>query len=214
VAERGGQNRLDLLRKQAGFDYGDLDSIANYAEASRSAALHQAEIAGLPPGSGEAEEHASNAISAAWRTAIEAALAREDLKPAIALHEQAADRLNSADAAVVARYIEGAREREAARTYVADLCLPERDPSSPLDIEQSLAELAASHAAATAQNNLDWPDDDSQRATNQHFIDVMAGRRTRDIIQAKADLDRSVADWLDQSNSDGRPQVDRPSLSL
>src|SRR6185437_4131960 len=78
----------------------------------------------------------------------------------------------------------------------------------------SLAELAASHAAATAQNNLDWPDDDSQRATNQHFIDVMVGRRTRDIIQAKADLDRSVADWLDQSNSDGGPQVDRPSLSL
>jgi hypothetical protein len=146
------QNRLDLLRKQSGFDYGDPDSIANYAEASRSAALHQAEIAGLPPGSDEAEERASNATSAVWRTAIEAALAGEDLKPAIALHEQAADRLNSADAAVVARYIDGARERETARPYVASLRLPEGDPSSPLDMEQSLAELAASHAAATAQN--------------------------------------------------------------
>jgi hypothetical protein len=83
------QNRLALLRKQASFDYGDPNSITNYAEAGRSATLHQAEIAGLASGSDEAERRASDAASAIWRAAIEAALARNDLKPAIALHERA-----------------------------------------------------------------------------------------------------------------------------
>ena len=82
------QSRLALLQKQAGFDYGDPDSIANYADAGRSAALHQAEIAGFAPDSGDSDQRASNAASAIWRTAIETALAKDDLKPAIALYER------------------------------------------------------------------------------------------------------------------------------
>jgi hypothetical protein len=85
------------LQKQADFDYGDPDSIANYADAARSAALHQAEIANPWSDSNEAQARASNAASAIWRAAIEAALAKDELKPAIALHKHAADNLSPAE---------------------------------------------------------------------------------------------------------------------
>jgi hypothetical protein len=202
------QTRLALLQKQAGFDYGDPDSIANYAEAGRSAALHQAETAGLPHGSDAAQEQASAAASAIWRAAIEAAIAREDFKPAVALHEQAAGRLSPTDAAALGRYIDEARERETARDYVARLALPERDPSLPMDLERSLAALEAGHAAATARNSDDWPEDASQRATNQHFIDVRFGQKRRDAILAKTDLDDAVNNWLAIPRQTERPPLD------
>ncbi len=174
----------------------------------RSAALHQAEIADPSSDSHDGQVRASTAASAIWRAAIEAALAKDELKPAIALHQRAADTLSPADAAALDRYIDGAREREAARGYVAGLLPSESDPSSRHYIEQGLAGLDAAHAAATAQNNADWPDNGSHRATNQHFIDVAFGRRKHDIIQARADLDRSVADWLAIPRQTERPPLD------
>jgi hypothetical protein len=202
------QNRLDLLRKQAGFDYADPDSIANYADAARSAALDQARIAGLPADSGEAVTMASNAASGIWRSAIEAALAKDDTRPAIALHEVASGNLAPADAALLDRYIDGARERETGRDYVAGIPMPADDPSAPLDVAKSLADLDAARAAATTQNQADWPDNASQRATNQHFIDVQFGRKKNEVIQTKADLNQEVTDWLNKSRQTQRPPVD------
>src|SRR6185437_13406509 len=65
------QNRLDLLRRQAGFDYGDPESIATYADAARSAALDQARIADLRTDSDQVAAMLSNAASSIWRSAIE-----------------------------------------------------------------------------------------------------------------------------------------------
>jgi hypothetical protein len=93
--------------------------------------------------------------------------------------------------------------------YVAHLPVPQGAPVGPLDIDQSLAVLEAAHAAATAQNNTDWPDNDSQRATNQHFIDVLFGQKKSDVVQAKSERDQAVAEWLGQSD-----QVERPPLRL
>jgi SMI1 / KNR4 family (SUKH-1) len=208
------QNRLDLLQKQAGFDYTDPESIANYADAARSAALDQARIAGLPADSGEAATMASNAASGIWRSAIEAALAKDDTRPAIALHEVASGSLAPADAALLDRYIDGARERKTGRDYVAGISMPADDPSAPLNVAKSLADLDAAHAAATTQNQADWPDNASQRATNQHFIDVQFGRKKRDVIQAKADIDRALANWLNEPASDGQPQTELPPPSI
>ncbi len=202
------QNRLDLLRRQAGFDYGDPGSIANYADAARSAALDQARSAGLRTDSDQAATMASNAASSIWRSAIEGALAKDDTKPAIALHEVAGDSITPADAAVLDRYIDGAREREIGRNYLANVAVPEDDPSAPFDAAKSLADLDAARTAATAQNDTDWPDNPSQRATNQHFIDVAFGRKRRDAIQARADLLQSVNDWLNKPGRIHRPPVD------
>jgi hypothetical protein len=85
----------------------------------------------------------------------------------------------------------------------------ERDPSLPMDLEQSLAALEAGHAAATAQNSADWPDDASQRATNQHFIDVAFGRRKRQAAETQADLDQRVSDWISEPG-----QLERPPLAM
>jgi hypothetical protein len=206
------QDRLDLLHKQAGFSYDDPDSVANYADAGRSAALHQADLAGFAPE--EADTHTSNAASAIWRSAIEAALAKDATRPAIALHARAADTLSLSDAAILAPQIEGAREREIGRAYLAKVPMPENDPAKPLDHAQVLAALETTHAAATDRNTSDWPDNDSQRATNQHFIDVAFGQKKRDAVEAKVNLDRSVDDWLKKVSSDGQPQTNRPPLPI
>jgi hypothetical protein len=145
------------------------------------------------------------AASAIWRAAIEAALAKDDLKPAIALHQQAIGSPGTADAVVLDRYINAARERQAARDYVARLLPSESHPSSRQYIEQSPAELDAAHEVATAQNNKDWPVTDSQRATNQHFIDVVFGQRKRRAVETQADLDQRVSkEELQQSSSKTR----------
>jgi hypothetical protein len=180
----------------------------------RSAALDQARLADLPPESDDAEATASNAASSIWRGAIEAALAKDDNKPAIALYGRAADRLAPADAMILDRYIQGAHEREAGRNYVANIPVPEHEPSAPLDFFRSLTDLDAAHADATTQNNTDWSDNPSQRATNQHFIDVRFGKQKSGLIQTKANLDQSVTDWLAQASPDGQAQIERPPLAI
>jgi hypothetical protein len=151
----------------------------------------------------------SNAASSIWRSAIEGALAKDDTGPAIALHQLAGDSIAPADAAILDRYVDGARERETGRNYLATIAVPEADPSAPLDVAKSLADLDAAHTAATAQNEAEWLDNPSQRATNQHFIDVAFGRKKRDTVQTRADLLQNVDDWLNKSG-----QIQRPPTAI
>jgi hypothetical protein len=101
---------------------------------------------------------------------------------------------------MLAPQIDAAKEYQAGRNYLRTLPMPET---------QDLAALDAAHQAATAQNTADWSDNDSQRATNQHLIDVAFGQKTQDVTQTKANLNQAVNDWLDQPG-----QTQRPPLSI
>ncbi|MBS0521002.1 MAG: hypothetical protein JSR90_20035 [Proteobacteria bacterium] len=197
--------RLDQLRQQAALDYADPGAIDAYDRASESAASEHARMSGLRDGSDEAASALSKARSSIWRQAIEAALGRMDLKPAIALYERGEDRLEAADLDILVPMIDGARQYGVGIDYVGDLL-----PSHP----QDLNELDAAHRAAIDRNAIDWPDDGSQRATNQHLIDVAFGQRKRDALKAGLDLVRDVSRWLDRSTSDGGPQIARPPLAI
>jgi hypothetical protein len=144
------------------------------------------------------------ARSSIWRAAIEAALeaalGKGIAKPAIVLYARAADALSPVDTAILDPQIEAAKESEIGQDYLGKIVLPHT---------QDMGELDTAHQAATAQNEADWPHDASQRATNQHFIDIAYGRRKRDAIQAKADLDLVVTDWLDRPG-----QIERPPLAI
>src|SRR5262249_19639131 len=146
--------------------------------------------------------------------AIETALSKDDTGPAIELYRQSAGKLSSADAASLASQIATAEERETGWAYVSKLSLYVPDRGPVLDVGQRLADLDATHAAATAQNAVDWADHPDQRATNQHFIDVQVGKAKRAVVQAKAKLDQAVAEWLARPGADGRPQTERPPAAI
>src|SRR5476649_789239 len=179
--------RLNQLRQQAALDYADPGSIEAYGRASESAARERARTMKFGKDSDEAQAEVDSARSSIWRSAIEAALDKMHTSPAIALFEHAADRLSPPDATVLAPQIDAAKEHEAGQAYLANVPMPDtRDPG----------ELDAAHQDATAQNEADRPDNDSQRATDQHFIDVAFGQKKRDAAQAKADLDQRVSDLV------------------
>jgi hypothetical protein len=202
------QSRLALLQKQAGFDYGDPDSIANYADAGRSAALHQAEIAGFAPDSGDSDQRASNAASAIWRTAIETALAKDDhLKPAIALYERSGDTLTPGDRAALSALIGAAHEREIAQEYVAAIAPMAYAPGTDADID-------AAHEEASERNAEDWNHDPELQATVQHFLDVLFGNLKRNLAKSEAERDAALDDWLNKPGPDGHPKTELPPLAL
>src|SRR5471032_2100200 len=150
--------RLNQLQQQAALDYRDPGSIEAYARASESAARERARTLKFGKDSNEAQTEVDAARSSVWRSAIEAALGRTHTAPAIALFEQAADRLSPDDTTALAPQIDAAKEHEAGHAYLASVPIPDTRDLNELDVE---------HQAATAQNESDWPDDDSQRATNQ-----------------------------------------------
>jgi hypothetical protein len=195
-------SRLDLLRRQAELDYSDPDTIEALHTASDSASQELSRT--MPRDAGDTFVDPGDRPSI-WRAAIDAALGKFDFPSAIVLYNRAADRLDPTDLKVLTPQIEAAREFEIGHAYLAKLGLPET---------QDLAELDSAHQAATAQNQVDWPDSPSQRATNQHFIDVAFGRLKSNVVQASASLGRAVDDWLNQLGPDGRPQVERPPLAL
>jgi len=201
------QNRLALLQKQAGFDYGNPDSIANYADAGRSVALHQAEIAGLASDSGDRERRASNAASAIWRTAIETALAKDDLKPAIALYERSADTLAPGDRAALSPLIGAAHERDIAQEYVAAIAPMAYAPGTDADID-------AAHEEASERNAEDWNHDPELQATIQHFLDVLFGNLKRNLAKGEAERSAALDDWLNKPGPDGHLQTELPPLAL
>jgi hypothetical protein len=190
--------RLNQLRQQAALDYADPGSIEAYSRASESAARERARTLKLGPDSDEAQAEVDGARSSVWRSAIDAALDRMHTTPAITLFQQAADRLSTQDSTALAPQIDAAKEHETGHDYLAKLPIPDT---------RDLAELDAAYRAATAQNEADWPDNDSQRTVNQHFIDVTFGQKNADAAQAKADLGQQVNNWLDQPNQMVRPPL-------
>ena len=216
------QGRIDFLARQAALEHGDPDQVASYAGAVEAAALGRAEIEGHTPDSEEAAAIKETARSMVFRSAIEGALDKGDIRSALGLFGRAEGELTPADAKSLAPLIEGARERKTAEDYVATL-LPmtpadaervkvELLPTSPADA--ALSEIALLHEAATAKNAEDWADNDSQRATNQHLIDVRFGTQKREYIEAKAEVGQAVQDWLTKPGADGRPQTERPPLAI
>lgn len=77
-----------------------------------------------------------------------------------------------------------------------------------------LPELELLHEQATARNDEDWADNDSQRATNQHVIDVQFGKQKRQYVEARAALTQAAPDWLAKPGPDGGPQTERPPMPL
>ena len=158
---------------------------------------------------------AAQARSSVYRRAIEAALAAGDTRSAIGLYEQAKDRLTVGDAGPMQGQIKAVTQRETAQAYLADLPKPmPGEPSALFDAPRQLADADVAHREATAQNDADWIHDPSQRAINQHYIDVQLGQQKQAIAEAKAKLDNAVSTWIATPRPDGRPQTDLPPPSL
>ena len=208
------QGRIDHLHEQARHHYDDHDLIETFAGTGESAAADQARLAGLKPDSETAKAQVASAHSAIWRTAIEQALAANDHGAASRLYERANGRLAPGDSAVLQPQLKAAAEIETARDYLGKIARPASERPPFFDASRLMEEAEAAHKAVTERNNGDWADNASQRATNQHYVDVQFGHRKRDIEQAKAQLDGAVADWLTQPMPDGQPQINRPPLAL
>ena len=208
------QSRIDHLHEQARHHYDDHDLIETFAGAGESAAVDQVRLAGLKSDSETARTRVASAHSAIWRTAIEHALMANSHRAASTLYDRAGDRLALGDAAILQPQLKAAAEIETAQEYLGKIVLPPAEPAAFFDAPRLLAEAEAAHQAMMAQNATDWADNPSQRATNQHYIDVQFGQRRRGIEQAKAQLDGAVADWLTQPMPDGQPQTNRPPLAL
>src|SRR5476649_1186578 len=81
--------RLNQLRQQAALDYADPGSIEAYARAGESAAQERARTMKFGPDSADAFREVDDARSSIWRRAIEAALGRGDVRPAVDIHTRA-----------------------------------------------------------------------------------------------------------------------------
>ena len=208
------QARLDHLLEQARYHYDDHALIEGFAGAGESAAADQARLAGLKPDSDTAKAQAAAARSAIWRRAIEAALTANNHRAASTLYERANGRLAPADTAVLQPQLKAAAEIETARDYLAKIVRPASQSPAFFDALRLLEEADAAHEAATEQNNTDWAGNPTQRATNQHYIDVQFGQRKHGIEQAKGQLDGAVADWLTLPMPDGQLQINRPPLAI
>ncbi len=79
--------RIELMRKQAAFDWKDHAAVQAYASAAESAARDHGAADSLAPDSDEMQERVKAARSAVLRSAIESALNGDSLVDAIALHE-------------------------------------------------------------------------------------------------------------------------------
>jgi hypothetical protein len=149
--------RLNQLRQQAALDYADPGSIEAYDRVSESAARERVRTMKFGPDSDQAQAEVDGARSSIWRSVIEAALFKRDVKAAIALHEQAAERLSSDDAAILSPQIRAAHEHDIAREYVPSIV--------PADPPQTIPDIDDAHEEASAQNDADWGHDPELHAT-------------------------------------------------
>src|SRR5471032_387434 len=198
--------RLNQLRQQAALDYSDPGSIEAYGRASESAARERARTMKFGTDSSEAQAEVDGARSSIWRSAIEAALSKRDIKPAIALHTQAMDRLSPEDAAALGLQIRAAHEHDIAREYVSSI--------APTDPPQTIPDIDDAHEEASAQNDDDWGHDPELHATIQHFIDMLFGGFRQNVWREESDRDAALRDWLGKSGSDGQPQTALPPPSI
>ena len=197
--------RLASLNDWAARDYTNVKLVDALAGDADAQARKRAETLGLPPDSEATQAELDRARSALYRSAIQGAFAKNDIDAGLALHGRAASNLTPADATALDPLVNFARERKIGREYADGL--PSVDSPNMPDLKQA-------HLDATAQNEADWPDDDSQRATNQHFIDVKFGKAMRDALDTQAELRRSVADWLTRPGPDGEAQTERPPVAM
>ena len=176
------RRRLDNLNRQAAVEYHIPGAVEALANASESSARDHARASGHRPGSPEAQAEVDIARSAVLRHAIEGALAKGAHSAAIKLHERAKDELVTGDAELLDKIIEDAREMEIGKEYVAKIA-----PTSAMT-NRSVADLDKMQAEATSRNNEDWKDNEAQRATNQHFINVQFAKAKRQVEVDKAKL--------------------------
>ena len=159
--------RLAALNDWAARDYTNFKLVDALAGDTETQARKRAETLGLPADSEETQAELDRAPSALYRSAIQGAFAKNDVDVGLELHGRAAPQLVPADATILDPLVAFARERKIGRQYADGL--PGIEASSMADLKQA-------HLDATARNETDWPDDASQRATNQHFIDVKFGK--------------------------------------
>ena len=205
-------NQVKTAEEEAAVNHSDPTKVELFAAGAYTTRLRSA---GQPPNSEAAQASAAQARSSVYRRAIEAALAAGDTRAAIGLYERAKDRLTADDAGPMQGQIKAVTQRETAQTYLAGL--PEPTPGQPsavFDGPKQLADADAAYRAATVRNQADWAHDDSQRAINQHYIDVQFGQQKQAIAEAKAKLDNAVSTWIATPRPDGRPQTDLPPPAL
>ena len=198
------RRRLDLLNRQAGIDHADPRMIEALAHASESSARDHARASGHRPDSPEAQAEVDIARSAVFRHAIEGALAKGAHAVAIKLHERAKGKLIPGDAKLLDKMIEAAREMDVGKEYVAKIA-----PTSAMK-NRSVADLDKMQAEATTRNNEDWKDNEAQRGTNQHFINVQFAKAKRQVEVDETKLAQTVHDWLTTPGPDGRLRTGRP----
>lgn len=197
--------RLASLNDWAARDYANVELVDGLAGDAEFQARKRAETLGLPADSEATRAELDRARSALYRSAIQGAFAKNDVEAGFALHGRATDKLVPADATILDPLVAFARERRIGRDYADAL---------PIIEASSMADLKQAHLDATARNEADWPDDDSQRATNQHFIDVKFGKAMRDALDMRAELRRSVADRLTRPGPNGEAQTERPPVAM
>jgi hypothetical protein len=197
--------RLADLNNWAARDHANLKLVDRLAESAQAQARKRAEALGFALDSAAAQAELDRARSTLYRSAIEGALAKNDIDTGLDLYGQAGAKLVPTDEKVLKPLIAFARERRIGREY-ADR-LPSIDALGLPDLRQA-------HLKATAQNEADWLENAGQRATNQHFIDVKFGKAVRDVLIDQAELKRSVADWLARPGPDGEAQTERPPVAI
>ena len=165
---------MKTAEEEAAVNHSDPTKVELFAAGAYSTRLRSAS---QPPDSEAAQASAAQARSSVYRRAIEAALAADDNRSAIGLYERAKDRLTTDDAGPMQGQIKAVTQRGIAQTYLAGLPEPTPgEPSAVFNAPKQLADADAAYRAATVRNQADWAHDDSQRAINQHYIDVQFGQ--------------------------------------
>ena len=205
-------NQVKTAEEEAAVNHTDPAKVDLFATGAYSTCLRSA---GQPPESEAAQAMAAQARSNVYRRAIEAALAAGDNRSAIGLYERAKGRLTPEDAAPMQGQIKAVTQREMAQAYLAGLPTPTpSEPSTFFDAPKQLADADAAHQAATARNDADWAHDPSQRAINQHYIDVQFGQQKQVIAKPRPGSMTRSSNWIATPRLDRRPQTDLPPLAL
>jgi hypothetical protein len=197
--------RQVLIRSEAEASWNDEGKLAGLAEASMSAARGVARIIGEKPGSDLEGILVAQARSEVYRNAVQAGLAGNQYKQALALFDRVKDRIDVGDRQALQSQLHVARIDVLARDYVQRV-------TSPRDGEP--AGIEALHRRATEDNERAWSTDPEQKTANQVRLDAwLQGQRAA--IQAAADrLNGEVHDWLTRRRPDGSLQVDPPPPAL
>lgn len=188
--------RIELMRKQAGFNWKDRGALQTYADAAESAARDHGWADGLAPDSVEVQGRVQATRSGVLRSAVEGALNGNHLADAIALYEQISPHLAPDDVQAIGPQIDYARELETGHGYVAPFI-----KTLPDDLD----EIDAAHRAALERNAVDWPNSPSQHATNRYLIDRAFSDHRHNITQRRADLDKQIEAWIDQRQPGDSP---------